>query len=608
MSLVSALNRQIAAHVHPSAQSSQLESARHAWFITSKIAFSASALIIAPFALASGNHFNASLALCFVLALVPLLTVFYVMRTGRLLIGQAASFSVMLALPDILSFSGAVPAAAIIVWMAVLPVEVLLTSEKRLMESIVGLSVTSIILALARGLFGFDHYDFEATPLPEALVMISGMLYLAAVALCGTRLGVLREEEARELFENFESLSHTAGDLIAKFDRGGSIIVASQESERLFGVPALVLAGRGFFERVHVADRPAFLHGLNEATQNDVVACFRVRFRGGSAGVGVDRFADPVFHWIELRVSSQNARATKLFAIIRDISKLVRHEDDLEQARSAAERANLLKDRFLANVSHELRTPLNAIIGFSEMLASPELCPRDPAKLKEYAEIIHSSGEHLLSVVNTILDMSKMQAGNFSIDPEPFEIAPLVESCCDMLRLKAEQGGIAFVRDMTPGLGSMIADKRACKQVLINLLSNAVKFTPAGGEVAIHVRPEGTLLRVSITDTGIGIAPGDLSRLGDPFFQAKSTYDRPYEGTGLGLSLVRGLVGLHGGSISVESAPAQGTRVSIRLPMDCRNVMPAQTGTAKIETVVRFAPQGSQTEPVSKLELVRRRA
>ena len=572
------------------------------------MAFTLCAVILAPAALSAGMHFNVALAFCFVLALAPMAAAIYVMRTGRLLIGQAASFSVMLALPDILSFCGLVPPAAIIVWLAVLPVEVLLTSEKRLMESIVGLSVASIVLALGRGLAGFDQFDLNATRLPEALVMISGMLYLAAVALCGTRLSTLRDAETRELSDNFESLSHTAGDLIVKFDRGGSLIVASQLSEKLFGVQAFLLTGRGFFDRVHVADRPAFLQGLGDAARGDAVACFRTRFRGGPESEDAGRYADPVFHWLELRVSAQSAAGNTLFAVIRDISKLVSHEEELEQARADAERANLLKDRFLANVSHELRTPLNAIIGFSEMLATPELCPRDPAKVTEYAEIIRSSGEHLLSVVNTILDMSKMQAGNFSLDVEPFDIAPLIESCCDMLRLKAEQGGIALIRDIAPGLGAMTADKRAMKQVLINLLSNAVKFTPFNGEVTVSVRPEGTSLRVTVSDTGIGIAPHDLSRLGDPFFQAKSTYDRPYEGTGLGLSLVRGLVGLHGGTIGVESAPAQGTRVSIRLPLDCRSAVPANLGNAKIETVVRFAPPAVAACPDKKPALVKRRA
>ena len=606
MSILSALDRRFEALAHESAHASPLELTKHTWFILSKLAISLCALILAPAVFMSSEAFNPALVLCVALTLVPMAAVIYVSRTGRLLVGQAACFSVMLALPNVLSFGGLVPAAATVIWLAVLPVEVLLTSDRRMMESIVGLSVASIVLAIGRGLLGVDQFDVAATSLLEAMVMISGMLYLAAVAMCGTRLGALRESDQRELSVDFDSLSHTAGDLIVKFDRGGAIIVASQQSEQLFGLPSFNLTGRGFFERVHVADRPTFLQGLNDAAQDAGVACFRLRLRGGASAVS-SNFADPVFHWIELRVSAQGTKGTILFAVIRDVSKLARHEEELEQARADAERANLLKDRFLANVSHELRTPLNAIIGFSEMLGSEELRPREPAKLKEYADIIHGSGEHLLSVVNTILDMSKMQAGNFSLDFESFEITPLIDSCCDMLRLKAEQGGMTFVRDIAPGLGAMTADKRALKQVLINLLSNAVKFTPFGGEIAIQARPEGNSLRVTVSDTGIGIAPQDLSRLGDPFFQAKSTYDRPYEGTGLGLSLVRGLIGLHGGSISVESAPGQGTRVSIRLPLECTSAAAMPAG-AKIETVVRFAPPPKEPRAEATVELVKLRA
>jgi two-component system, cell cycle sensor histidine kinase DivJ len=605
VSILSALDRRFEALAHESAHASPLELTKHTWFILSKLAISLCALILAPAVFITSGGFNPALVLCVALTMVPLAAVIYVSRTGKLLVAQAACFSVMLALPNVLSFGGLVPAAATVIWLAVLPVEVLLTSDRRMMESIVGLSVASIVLAIGRGLLGVDQFDV-ATSLLEAMVMISGMLYLAAVAMCGTRLGALRDTDQRDLSVDFDSLSHTAGDLIVKFDRGGAIIVASQQSEQLFGLPSFNLTGRGFFERVHVADRPAFLQGLNEAAQGASVACFRLRFRGGASAMS-SNFADPVFHWIELRVSAQGPKGTTLFAVIRDVSKLARHEEELEQARADAERANLLKDRFLANVSHELRTPLNAIIGFSEMLGSEELRPREPAKLKEYADIIHGSGEHLLSVVNTILDMSKMQAGNFSLDFESFEVSPLIDSCCDMLRLKAEQGGMAFVRDIAPGLGAMTADKRALKQVLINLLSNAVKFTPFGGEIAIQARPDGNSLRVTVSDTGIGIAPQDLSRLGDPFFQAKSTYDRPYEGTGLGLSLVRGLVGLHGGSISVESAPGQGTRVSIRLPLECTGAAAMPAG-AKIETVVRFAPPPKETRAEAPAELVKLRA
>jgi cell cycle sensor histidine kinase DivJ len=236
-------------------------------------------------------------------------------------------------------------------------------------------------------------------------------------------------------------------------------------------------------------------------------------------------------------------------------------------------------------VSHELRTPLNAIIGFSEILGSTELAPRDAEKQREYAGIIHDSAEHLLSVVNMILDMSKIEAGRFAITPEPFEVGPLIASCCDMLRLKADEGGVTLIQAPLETPGQIVADKRSLRQIVINLLSNAVKFTKPGGRVTIGAWIEADCLVVCVDDTGIGIAPGHFAKLGKPFFQARSSYDRMFEGTGLGLSLVRGLVGLHGGSVLLESVVAQGTRIAVRLPLDCRDKAPSDPKPAPIEAL-----------------------
>jgi cell cycle sensor histidine kinase DivJ len=293
-------------------------------------------------------------------------------------------------------------------------------------------------------------------------------------------------------------------------------------------------------------------------------------------------------------------------AVVRDITTRVQHEAEIERAKQEAEQASAWKDRFLANVSHELRTPLNSIIGFGEMLASDTLSPRDPAKRREYAEIIHGSGQHLLAVVNSLLDLSKLDAGKFELVCEPFEIGALIHSCCDMVGLKAEQARIVLDRDIHVGLEDLIGDKRACKQIVLNLLSNALKFTPAGGRVAVTARPDGNAVIISVTDTGIGIMARDMSRLGDPFFQARNSYDRPYEGTGLGLSVVKGLVGLHGGTIAAESTPGEGTRIAVRLPLDCRRLQATPGQKAKIDVVSRYpranlSASGLEPQKVQKI-------
>jgi two-component system, cell cycle sensor histidine kinase DivJ len=338
---------------------------------------------------------------------------------------------------------------------------------------------------------------------------------------------------------------------------------------------------------VHVGDRPAYLKLVSDAFGRSEPLAAQMRVQIGSAPAASGRYVEPVFNWFEARARAA-APGDLVVCALRDVTATKRAEEEIAAAKAQQEQAVAGKTRFLANVSHELRTPLNAIIGFSEMLGDPKLEPREPEKRREYAQIIAGSGHHLLEVVNTILDMSKIESGAMQLFPEPFSLPQLIGSCCDMMQLKAEQTGVTIVRDFSGEVEEIVADKRACKQILINLLSNAVKFTPASGRVTVRLRPEGGSLAISVIDSGVGIAPADLARLGEPFFQASAANDRTHEGTGLGLSVVRGLVGLHGGSILVESAPRLGASFTVRLPLDCRTRADAVTTQAKIETIARL--------------------
>ena len=218
-------------------------------------------------------------------------------------------------------------------------------------------------------------------------------------------------------------------------------------------------------------------------------------------------------------------------------------------------------------MSHELRTPLNAIIGFSEMIVQEDALMLDAARRKEYAQLINDSGQHLLSVVNGILDMSKMESGNFEIAPEPFAPRAALINCCNLLALKARENGIDLVTRLPEDLPVMTGDPRAFKQVALNLVSNAIKFTERGGKVTVSAAVEGSRLLLRVTDTGVGIAADDLKRIGDPFFQAGKTYQRRHEGTGLGLSIVKSLVALHAGELTVQSKLDEGTTVTVTLPL-----------------------------------------
>jgi cell cycle sensor histidine kinase DivJ len=219
-------------------------------------------------------------------------------------------------------------------------------------------------------------------------------------------------------------------------------------------------------------------------------------------------------------------------------------------------------------MSHELRTPLNAVIGFAEIIHGEMFGALGDARYREYAQHIYESGQHLLQVVNDILDMSKIEAGKYKIVKEPFAVKPLIDLCCEVMRQAAEKKEIALIVDVSSGLPELAADKRAVKQMLLNLISNAIKFTDQGGWVRISARLEVDSVALVVADNGIGIAEADLGKLGNPFMQADNSYDRQHDGAGLGLSVVKGLARLHGGELGLTSKLGEGTIATISLPLE----------------------------------------
>jgi two-component system, cell cycle sensor histidine kinase PleC len=237
-----------------------------------------------------------------------------------------------------------------------------------------------------------------------------------------------------------------------------------------------------------------------------------------------------------------------------------------EMAKIRAEAANHAKSEFLANMSHELRTPLNAINGFSEIMATEMFGPLGHPRYQEYANDILGSGQHLLSLINDILDMSKIEAGKLSLRFEPVVIDEVVEDTLRLIRQKAERAGLK-VRVHLPQLPEIAADFRALKQILLNLLTNAVKFTPTGGTLTISAIATETNVHISVTDTGIGIARKDLDRLARPFEQIENQFSKTREGTGLGLALTKSLIEMHSGRFEVDSVLGEGTTCTVVLPI-----------------------------------------
>jgi two-component system cell cycle sensor histidine kinase PleC len=241
-----------------------------------------------------------------------------------------------------------------------------------------------------------------------------------------------------------------------------------------------------------------------------------------------------------------------------------------EAEKIRAEGANKAKSEFLANMSHELRTPLNAINGFSEIMQGEMFGPLGDKRYKEYAHDILSSGQHLLALINDILDMSKIEAGKMNLRFEPLALEEVIEDAVRLVRNRAESSGLTINIDLPP-LPEIEADYRALKQVALNLLSNALKFTPHGGQVTVSAEMRGPgagdRVRISVRDTGIGISAEDLKRLAQPFEQIESQHSKTQQGTGLGLALTKSLVEMHEGVLEMESRPGEGTTVSFTLPL-----------------------------------------
>jgi signal transduction histidine kinase len=266
----------------------------------------------------------------------------------------------------------------------------------------------------------------------------------------------------------------------------------------------------------------------------------------------------PLGFYLRSRMTSQK--------LARALNELSRARERAVAARRAAEAASRAKSQFLANMSHELRTPLNAVIGFSELLLSETLGPLGHPRYREYLTDIHGSGNHLLALINDVLDLSRLDAGEGKLHEERTAPAELLELAVRTIAPQAANAGVRLTSDVEPNLPDMMLDARRLYQVLLNILSNAVKFTPGAGSVHAAMARDGEGLRIRISDTGIGIAEKDMARVLERFGQVEDDFARKYIGAGLGIPLSKQFVELHGGRLTLESELHVGTTVTVLLP------------------------------------------
>jgi two-component system, cell cycle sensor histidine kinase DivJ len=592
--------------LHPSARYDALTRARHHAFIAPRLLGSLVAFAAFPVYLAMRGAPTALEVAAFTWLIAPILLSWFLSRTGRYEGAHVLSSLAMAGMVMTLAMkTGGIESFAAI-WLVVVPLEAALSASRRVVAFASALALACGALLILLGHFDMLPASDSSTALRGALTALgvaSATVYAAGLAfgaesLARISVSLLNVEEDR-----YHLLARNMSDVISRHRRNGAVQFISPAVETMLGTPVTRLLGHGLFDRVHVADRPAYLTALSDAARDGEARSVEFRLKRDVAR-GAERGQNNAgdFIWVEMRCRPlEQASPTttvpefEVVAVMRDVTDRKIQEQALDLARTAAEQADAAKTRFLATMSHELRTPLNAIIGFSEMIVQEDALMLDAARRKEYAQLINDSGQHLLSVVNGILDMSKMESGNFEITPEPFAPRAALLNCCNLLALKARENGIDLVTRAPEDLPFMNGDPRAFKQIVLNLVSNAIKFTERGGVVTVSAGVDGSRLVLRITDTGVGIAADDLKRVGDPFFQAGKTYQRRHEGTGLGLSIVKSLVGLHAGEITVQSKVNEGTTVTVALPLAF--TPPTPQPSSNIATLTPALRSGPSSQP-----------
>ncbi len=483
-------------------------------------------------------------------------TALLVAATGRLLPGVPLALAAASAgLAGLVAAAGG-PASPVMVLALALPVEAFWISGERRW------AVWGIVAACAGILLQFAIHPVWPAAAPAAWHWLVPLAWGATLLPRARywRDSIDAEDEAQTQMQ----FQHVIDGVVFRIARCGEVLEASGQARSILKLAPELLNGTGLFDRVHLADRVAYLSALADMREGAGLRRLELRIRLPMAEPGATGDNYRPFS-LELMACEEGGA---FFALLRENEEVARLRAALAAAHEAASGAEVAKGRFLAAVSHELRTPLNAIIGFSDMLLNDMFGSFADPRQKEYVGLVRDSGQHLLEVVTSILDVSRIEAGAYSAEPEPFRFADAVEMCRSMLAVQAGDRNIDLATHVAPDSGEINADRRAVQQILINLASNAIKFTPDGGAVTIGAQRIGSRLHFWVSDTGIGIAEEDLEKLGKPFMQIQNDYTRRFAGTGLGLSLVKGLVALHEGTMSVESAPGKGTRVTISLPVD----------------------------------------
>ncbi|HTT78806.1 MAG TPA: PAS domain-containing sensor histidine kinase [Stellaceae bacterium] len=399
------------------------------------------------------------------------------------------------------------------------------------------------------------------------LIMVAAAALAAPAGCLATLLIVERRRRgttapgAASNEHQYRYLAEHAFDMIVCFDpHSQRRTYISPACRRIYGYEPEEAAALSAAQVIHPDDYPGVLAAVKrlETEPSQPPIQYRGRRRDGS------------YVWVEASLTRCRDPATgadEIVSIVRDVGDRIRYESALRRAKEEADIANRSKSQFLATMSHELRTPLNAIIGFAEIMENQVMGPIGNDHYRSYISDIHLSGSHLLQLINDILDLTKAEAGMLELNEDLVDIAAAIGAVARVTSAPVEKAGLTLALDLPRQLPPVRADERKVRQVFFNLIGNAIKFTPSGGQIRLSGALDPVAgLQITVADTGIGIAAGDIERVLQPFVQVDSSFARQHHGTGLGLPAVKAIMELHGGRIELRSRLGEGTEATVTFP------------------------------------------
>lgn len=489
----------------------------------------------------------------------------------------ASTLNTVIVLTALAALSGGL-SSVFLIWLILVPGEAALTRRPRILLLSIVAGCTAIValwlLSRAGALPDFALAAPWGASL-QALALMGALTYAGILAAEVQRVHRAAAAFAAEREASYRFVTENAADPILRLTAGGFVIYASPASRALFGDRQI--EGEQAIDLVDEADRDELQRTLIRAAyfgEEAMIVCRTgehfVELRARSV-VRDDTPAEAGF-WRASKAAKPAPR--EIIAIARDITAHHTLEENLKRLAHSADTQSRSKSRFLANMSHELRTPLNSILGFSQMMGSEIFGPLGHARYREYAGLIQESGNYLLELINDILDIAKIEAGKYTLTRERVDMGEALKRSLRVMHPQYKEKGVNLDITIAKDLPVIDADARAVRQIIFNLLSNALKFTPAGGRTGVSLSVHARALVLEVKDTGIGISGADLKRLARPFEQANDSYVKGQSGTGLGLALVRSLIGLHGGTLTIRSKRGAGTMVSVSLPLTAKAALP----------------------------------